>query len=89
MHVLATCPPGWQVPSELSVRVARLAVQTNIFPLYEVEDGINYSLDYEGNRKVKDYLEIQGRFKHLTEEDINQIQSLVDEDWKLLLKKIV
>jgi pyruvate ferredoxin oxidoreductase beta subunit/2-oxoisovalerate ferredoxin oxidoreductase beta subunit len=89
LHVLATCPPGWRVPSELSVKVARLAVQTNIFPLYEVEDGIHYTLSYEGHRKVKDYLEIQGRFKHLTDEDINQIQSLVDEDWKLLLKKIV
>ena len=88
LHVLATCPPGWRVPSELSVKVARLAVQTNIFPLYEVEDGISYTLNYEGNREVKDYLEIQGRFKHLTDEDINQIQSLVNEDWKLLLKKI-
>ena len=88
LHVLATCPPGWRVPSELSVKVARLAVQTNIFPLYEVEDGINYTLNYEGHRKVKDYLEIQGRFKHLTDEDTHQIQSLVDEDWKLLLKKI-
>jgi pyruvate/2-oxoacid:ferredoxin oxidoreductase beta subunit len=71
------------------VKVARLAVQTNIFPLYEVEDGINYTLNYEGHREVKDYLEIQGRFKHLADEDINQIQSLVNEDWKLLLKKIV
>jgi pyruvate ferredoxin oxidoreductase beta subunit/2-oxoisovalerate ferredoxin oxidoreductase beta subunit len=88
LHVLATCPPGWRVSSELSVKVARLAVQTNIFPLYEVEDGINYTLNYEGHREVKDYLEIQGRFKHLADEDINQIQSLVNEDWKLLLKKI-
>jgi pyruvate ferredoxin oxidoreductase beta subunit/2-oxoisovalerate ferredoxin oxidoreductase beta subunit len=88
LHVLATCPPGWRVPSELSVKVARLAVQTNIFPLYEVEDGINYTLNYEGHRKIKDYLEIQGRFKHLTDEVTHQIQSLVDEDWKLLLKKI-
>jgi pyruvate ferredoxin oxidoreductase beta subunit/2-oxoisovalerate ferredoxin oxidoreductase beta subunit len=88
LHVLATCPPGWRVPSELSVKVARLAVQTNIFPLYEVEDGIDYTLNYEGHRKVEDYLEIQGRFKHLKDEDINHIQSLVDEDWQLLLKKI-
>ncbi len=87
LHVLATCPPGWRVPSELSVKVARLAVQTNIFPLYEVEDGIRYTLNFKGNREVKDYLEVQGRFRHLTEGDIAHIQSLVDEDWDLLLKK--
>jgi pyruvate ferredoxin oxidoreductase beta subunit/2-oxoisovalerate ferredoxin oxidoreductase beta subunit len=87
LHVLAACPPGWRVPSELSVKVSRLAVQANVFPLYEVEDGISYSLNYTGERKVKDYLELQGRFKHLTETDIDRIQQQVDADWELLLKK--
>jgi pyruvate ferredoxin oxidoreductase beta subunit/2-oxoisovalerate ferredoxin oxidoreductase beta subunit len=87
LHVLAACPPGWKVPSELSVKVSRLAVLANVFPLYEVEDGISYSLNYTGERKVKDYLELQGRFKHLTETDINRIQQQVDADWELLLKK--
>jgi len=88
IHVLATCPPGWRVPSELSVKVSRLAVQANVFPLYEVEGGITYTLNFKGDREVKDYLEVQGRFKHLSDEDINRIQRLVDEDWKLLLKKV-
>jgi len=89
IHVLAACPPGWRVPSELSVKVSRLAVQTNVFPLYEVEDGITYTLNFRGNRNVKEYLEVQGRFKHLHDDDINRIQRLVDEDWGLLLKKAV
>ena len=88
LHVLAACPPGWRVPSELTIRVSRLAVQTNVFPLYEVEDGITYTLNYTGNRKVKDYLEVQGRFKHLTEADIRDIQRQIDDDWELLSKKI-
>ncbi len=88
LHVLAACPPGWRVPSELTVKVSRLAVQANVFPLYEVEDGITYTLNYTGERKVKDYLEVQGRFKHLTEADISDIQRQIDADWKLLLKKI-
>ncbi len=88
LHVLAACPPGWRVPSELTIKVSRLAVQANVFPLYEVEDGITYTLNYTGERKVKDYLEVQGRFKHLTEADINDIQRQIDADWKLLLKKI-
>ena len=87
LHVLAACPPGWKVPSELSVKVSRLAVLANVFPLYEVEDGISYSLNYTGERKVKDYLELQGRFKHLAQTDINRIQQQVDADWELLLKK--
>ena len=87
LHVLAACPPGWKVPSELSVKVSRLAVQANVFPLYEVEDGITYTLNYTGERKVKDYLELQGRFKHLTDADISRIQHQVDADWELLLKK--
>jgi pyruvate ferredoxin oxidoreductase beta subunit/2-oxoisovalerate ferredoxin oxidoreductase beta subunit len=88
LHVLAACPPGWRVPSELTINVSRLAVQANVFPLYEVEDGITYTLNYTGERKVKDYLEVQGRFKHLTEADISDIQRQIDADWKLLLKKI-
>ncbi len=88
LHVLAACPPGWRVPSELTIKVSRLAVQANVFPLYEVEDGITYTLNYTGERKVEDYLEVQGRFKHLTEADISGVQRQIDADWKLLLKKI-
>jgi len=88
IHVLASCPTGWRVPSEMSVKVSRLAVQTNVFPLYEVQDGTTYILNYKGNRGVKDYLQLQGRFKHLTDEQIDQIQIQVDEDWDLLLKKV-
>ena len=88
IHVFATCPTGWRVPSEASVKIARLAVQTNIFPLYEVEDGINYTLNYEGNRPVREYLTPQGRFKHLTEKNLDEIQKMVDEDWDLLHRKV-
>jgi pyruvate/2-oxoacid:ferredoxin oxidoreductase beta subunit len=87
IHIFATCTTGWHAPSDVSVKIARLAVQTNVFPLYEIEDGINYTLNYKGNRPVKDYLLSQGRFKHLSKKDINQIQKMVDEDWNLLLRK--
>jgi pyruvate ferredoxin oxidoreductase beta subunit/2-oxoisovalerate ferredoxin oxidoreductase beta subunit len=87
IHVLATCPTGWRIGSEMSVKIARLAVQTNAFPLYEVEDGINYTLNFKGDRKVKEYLTHQGRFHHLTDSDIDQIQKMVDREWDLLLRK--
>ena len=72
----------------MSVKVARLAVETNLFPLYEVENGIRYTLNHTGSRPVKDYLAVQGRFGHLEEKDINTIQEMVNEDWELLKKKI-
>jgi len=87
LHVFASCPTGWRIPSEMSVKIARLAVQTNIFPLYEVEDGTAYTLNYKGDRPAKDYLELQGRFKHLTDQDLRQIQDMVDQDWNVLLRK--
>jgi pyruvate ferredoxin oxidoreductase beta subunit/2-oxoisovalerate ferredoxin oxidoreductase beta subunit len=87
IHVYASCPTGWKIPSELCIKVARLAVQTNYFPLYEVEDGIHYTVNYEGKRPVKDYLGIQGRFKHLTAENTETIQNMVNEDWQLLRRK--
>lgn len=87
IHVFATCPTGWRAPSEMSVKIARLAVQTNVFPLYEVENGISYTLNYKGGLPVRDYLETQGRFRHLKNEDTDQIQKNVDDDWGLLLRK--
>jgi len=87
LHIFASCPTGWRIPSEMSVKIARLAVQTNVFPLYEVEDGVDYTINIKGNRPVRDYFKIQGRFKHLTDGDIEQIQKMVDEDWALLFRK--
>ena len=88
LHVLATCPAGWRVPSEQSIKVARLASQCNIFPLYEVHDGIHYTLNYEGEQTVEAYLDMQGRFNHLTAADKGDIQAMVDEDWQLLPQKL-
>jgi len=88
LHVYASCPTGWRIPSEMSIKVARLAAQSNVFPLYEVIDGIDYTLNYKGDRPVADYLRAQGRFKHLTDDDLTQIQNMVDEDWELLMRKI-
>ena len=87
IHIFASCATGWGAPSDMSVKIARLAVQTNIFPLYEVEDGTRYTLNYKGDRRVEDYLQTQGRFKHLSKEDISRIQGMVTEDWNNLLRK--
>jgi pyruvate/2-oxoacid:ferredoxin oxidoreductase beta subunit len=88
LHVYATCPTGWGIPSDKSVHIARLAVQCNMFPLYEVENGVNYTLNYQGNEIVDVYLKAQRRFRHLNENEIQCIQEMVDEDWDLLMQKV-
>lgn len=88
LHIYASCPTGWRIPSEMSVKIARMAVQTNIFPLYEVEDGLRYTINYKPKEYlVREYFKLQGRFKHLTDQDLDQIQQMVNEDWELLLRK--
>jgi len=88
LHVFASCPIGWRIPSEISVKIARMAVQTNIFPLYEVEGGVKYTINHTPKEyPVREYFKLQGRFKHLTDSDLAQIQEMVNEDWELLLRK--
>jgi pyruvate/2-oxoacid:ferredoxin oxidoreductase beta subunit len=91
LHVLAPCPPGWKAPSEVAIKLARLAVQTTVFPLYEVEGGERYTLNEPGRETqagtpVNEYLKLQGRFSHLTEEEIQAIQTVVNARWERLRK---
>ncbi|MEM3304099.1 MAG: 3-methyl-2-oxobutanoate dehydrogenase subunit beta [Thermoplasmata archaeon] len=87
-HVFSTCPTGWLVSPNKSVEVARLAVESKIFPLYEVENGV-YNITYYPKKdvKIKDYFSLQGRFRHLTDDEINEIQNEVDESWRILVEK--
>jgi pyruvate ferredoxin oxidoreductase beta subunit len=88
LHILSVCPPGWKAPSDLGVRLGRLAVQTGIFPLYEVEDGkYKLSMDFSQLKQVTDYLKLQGRFSHLQETDIQRIQERVNKEYQELRRK--
>jgi pyruvate/2-oxoacid:ferredoxin oxidoreductase beta subunit len=88
IHIYASCPTGWRIPSEMSVKIARMAVQTNIFPLYEVENGVKYTINYKPKEYlVREYFKLQGRFRYLTDRDLDQIQEMVNEDWGRLLRK--
>ena len=90
VHILSVCPTGWRCPPDLSVRIGRLAVETGIFPLYEVENGqYKLSFDFPKLRPVTDYMKLQGRFRHLSPEDINKIQTRVIEEYEKLREKAV
>ena len=89
LHVLSVCPTGWRCPTELTVRIGRLAVETGIFPLYEIENG-SYKLSYNRPqlRPVNDYLKLQGRFRHLSEDMINMIQERVTADYARIKERV-
>ena len=81
LHCLSACPTGWRCAPNLTIEVGRLAVETGVFPLYEVING-RYKINYPHRRlkPVKQYLEMQGRFRHLTDEYIEIIQKRVSKE---------
>jgi pyruvate ferredoxin oxidoreductase beta subunit len=85
INVFSVCPTGWRSAPELSVRLGRLAVQTGIFPLYEVVNG-KYKITVEPSpiRPVQDYLKLQGRFRHLSEGNVKEIQEHVNSEYAKL-----
>jgi pyruvate/2-oxoacid:ferredoxin oxidoreductase beta subunit len=88
IHLLSPCPPGWKIPSELTVKISRLAVRSRVFPLYEIENGISYAIQEESHVvPVREYLKLQGRFSHLTDSEIEVIQRNVERDWERLIRK--
>lgn len=80
IHCSTPCPPGWRMGSEQTIQAARLAVLTGIWPLYEIVNGqFDLTLKVGKRKPVSEYLKLQGRFRHLTEKEINFIQKKVDE----------
>jgi pyruvate/2-oxoacid:ferredoxin oxidoreductase beta subunit len=89
IHLYIPCPPGWAYPPKDTVKMGRLAVETGIAPLFEVENGRfrftsrSKSMAERGNRlPVINYLEKQGRFKKMNIEQLQQLQHWVDGKWQ-------
>jgi pyruvate ferredoxin oxidoreductase beta subunit len=89
--VLQPCTLGWKYPSAKTIELAKLAVETKFWPLYEVENG-KYKLTYKPSKDVPviEYIKAQGRFKHLLKPSnksiLDEIQIHVDTEWEKLLK---
>jgi pyruvate ferredoxin oxidoreductase beta subunit len=79
IHILTPCPTGWRFEVEKGIDYGKLAVQTGLWPLYEVIKGsMKLTVQVPKRELVKKYLEAQGRFKHLKQEDIQAIQARAD-----------
>ncbi len=85
LHAFSPCPLGWRMDNSKSVEITRLAVETCIFPLYEIEDGVlKITQMIDKPRPICDYLQLQGRFKHMTPSDIKEMQEYVNARWNFL-----
>ena len=87
IHVMAPCPTGWGHGTEITVSIAKEGVDCGLWYLAEYEDG-----EFKLNRRpkeftsVKDYLKKQGRFKHLSDDDIEIIEKHRDKKWDRINK---
>ncbi|MDN5344052.1 MAG: pyruvate ferredoxin oxidoreductase beta subunit [Clostridia bacterium] len=91
IHLQSPCLNGWGLAESQGVAVARLAVETCVFPLYEVEEGrvLNINVKPREKKPVTEYLQVQGRFRHLFtprwQGEIAKFQAEVDRNWEMLL----
>jgi pyruvate ferredoxin oxidoreductase beta subunit len=99
LHIFAPCQRGWRSDPAKSIELSRLAVETCIFPLWEAVNGKCelsppskvIALAPQRKKPVKEYLEVQGRFRHLFtpkyEKMVAEIQSQTDMRWQRLLER--
>lgn len=94
INVLSICPLGWGDPSNMTVEIARLAVETCFWPLYEYENG-KYNLNRKPREKkpIEEFLKTQNRFRHVfrhpkKDEILKKIQEEIDRRWARLLNRV-
>jgi len=90
INILSPCPRGWRYDSSQSIQIAKLAVLTGFWPLYEVENG-NYRITYrpKKRRPFREWLESQGRFKHLLKEENKEIVEKLEKEIEEKEKKLL
>ena len=94
IHVFTPCPPGWGFPFGDTIRIGKLAVETGLVVLYEIENGrfrlspVSESIARKGKlRPVREYIVEQGRFRNITGGQINRLQEQVNARWKHSLER--
>ncbi len=89
IHAFSPCVPGWRYEPELTITIAKMAVLTGVWINYEVENGeFRVTTTVPKRKPVEEYLKLQGRFRHLTAQEINEIQKYVDEQVEYINKLV-
>lgn len=88
LHIQTPCPTGWGYDTSKSVELARLAVQSGSWILYEYEDG-KIKMNYKPKelKPIDDYIEQQRRFKHLDDEAKDTLQNIIAENYEQFVKR--
>lgn len=87
IQVLSPCVPGWKYPESMTVQIARKAVESRVSVLYEIEDGVyKINMPIERPKPINEYIKMQGRFKHLTEKEIDEMQNNADSEYEKIKK---
>lgn len=86
--IQAPCPVGWRFDPSKTIEIGRAGVQTGIWPLYEIMNGEDFKLNYKPKelKPVVEYLKPQGRFRHMTEDEVADIQNYTSMRWESLLR---
>lgn len=85
LHVMAPCPTGWRFSFDKTVEVSRLAVETRMWNLFEITDGVlSITHTVKEKKPVAEYLKLQGRFRQLGDAGAQAIQATIDEYWARL-----
>jgi len=89
IHLYSPCPPGWRIPADETINIGRLAVETGVWTLFEIENGRfrltgpSVKILNQGRRKpVEEYLRLQERYRQMTDEDIKIFTEWIDNSWK-------
>lgn len=88
IEIMNTCPTGWLYPKEKMITVARLGVETGAWPVYEVVEGqFKLNIKPKELKPLKEFYRLQGRLRHLTDEQIAQTEKRVQDRWQRLLER--
>jgi pyruvate/2-oxoacid:ferredoxin oxidoreductase beta subunit len=80
IHLYTPCTTGWRSKSDSGVDICRLAVETNLFPLWECDRGTyRFTHTVRKPKSVTEYFKLMGKFNHLDKSDIEAFQQLLDK----------
>ena len=79
LHIHCPCPKGWKFDADKTVEMARLAIETGMWSMYEWDNGeYRYQFRPKKYKPVSEYVAMQGRFAHLTPAHVANLQAFVD-----------
>ena len=85
IHVLSPCVTGWRAPIDSTVKLGKMAVETNYFPLWEAEQGkFRFTYQSRSPRPAKEFTGLMGRFSHLSEGELDKFQEAIDSRFNLI-----